>query len=87
MVHRLAYKIFFIAIGVLAAGSVVFVYARFWTRGETAPIPPMTAAGMLFISVVNILFPMNDRRQLVIKGILAALTLCAVYYVIKLRPY
>lgn len=84
MVDRRAYNIVFIAVGILAAISVIFVYARYWSRGESPPIPLAAAIGLIFVNVVNVVTRTRDRRHLVLKGIVSALTIAAVCYLVRI---
>lgn len=74
----------FIAVGIAAVSSLTLVYARFWSRGESAPIPLAAAIGLIFVSVVNISTRTNDTRYLILKGLVAALTLAAVVYLMRI---
>jgi hypothetical protein len=74
----------FIAVGIAAVASLTLVYARYWSRGDSAPVPLAAAIGLIFVNAVNVTTRTNDTRYLIIKGLVAALTLAAVAYLVRI---
>ena len=84
MFDRRAYNVFFAGVGVIAAVSVFVVYARYWPTSESPPIPVTAAVALLFVNAINVATRTRDRRHLVLKAIVAALTIAAVCYLVKI---